>query len=161
MQSAQGAPLLLAAAALQPTGFPQGPSESAINAHTVRIIAPPLKKTWQKRGDHMYPHDVIESDWKLFRKKPPGWQEAYMDKLNQDYIRLLTGPGDASDKFWELEKRIKDDKKDVGVVAEMRRSVMFPNLIDLLREGAITLDDLEGFSDELRESLAFVTRSRK
>lgn len=109
----------------------------------------------------MYPHDVIESDWKLFRKKLPGWQEAYMDKLNQDYIRLLTGPGDASDKFWELEKRIKDDKKDVGVVAEMRRSVMFPNLIDLLREGAITLDDLEGFSDELRESLAFVTRSRK
>ena len=109
----------------------------------------------------MYPHEVIESDWKLFRKKLPGWQEAYMDKLNQDYIRLLTGPGDASDKFWELEKRIKDDKKDVGVVAEMRRSVMFPNLIDLLREGAITLDDLEGFSDELRESLAFVTRSRK
>ena len=109
----------------------------------------------------MYPHDVIESDWKLFRKKLPGWQEAHMDKLNQDYIRLLTGPGDASDKFWELEKRIKDDKKDVGVVAEMRRSVMFPNLIDLLREGAITLDDLEGFSDELRDSLAFVTRSRK
>ena len=109
----------------------------------------------------MYPHDVIESDWKLFRKKLPGWQEAYMDKLNQDYIRLLTGPGDASDMFWELVKRIKDDKKDVGVVAEMRRSVMFPNLIDLLREGAITLDDLEGFSDELRESLAFVTRSRK
>ena len=56
----------------------------------------------------MYPHDVIESDWKLFRKKLPGWQEAYMDKLNQDYIRLLTGPGDASDKFWELEKRIKE-----------------------------------------------------
>ena len=109
----------------------------------------------------MYPNDVIESDWKLFRKKLPGWQEAYMDKLNQDYIQLLTGPGAASDKFWELEKRIKEDKKDVGVVAEMRRSVMFWNLIALLREEAITLDDLEGFSDELQESLAFVTRSRK
>lgn len=43
MQSAQGVPLLLAAAVLQPTCFPQGPSESAINAHSVRIIAPPLK----------------------------------------------------------------------------------------------------------------------
>lgn len=43
MQSAQGVPLLLAAAVLQPTGLPQGPSESAINAHPVRIIAPPLK----------------------------------------------------------------------------------------------------------------------
>lgn len=109
----------------------------------------------------MYPHEVIESDWKLFRKKLPGWQEAYMDKLNQEYIQLLTGPGDASDKFWELEKRIKNDKHSVGVVAEMRRSVMFPNLIDLLRDGAIAQNDLEGFSDELRESLAFMTRSRE
>ena len=108
----------------------------------------------------MYPHDVIESDWKLFRKKLHEWQEAYMDKLNQEYIQILTGPGDASDKFWELEKRIKKDKHDVGVVADMRRSVMFPNLIDLLREGAITPDDLDDFSEELRESLAFVTSRR-
>ena len=106
----------------------------------------------------MYPHNVIESDWKLFRKKLPKWQEAYMDKLNQEYIQILTGPGDASDKFWELEKRIKNDKHDVGVVAEMRRSVMFPNLINLLREGAITLGDLDDFSEELRESLAFVSQ---
>ena len=105
----------------------------------------------------MYPHDVIESDWKLFRKKLPDWQESYMAELNQEYIQLLTGPGDASDKFWELEKRIKNDKHNVGVVAEMRRSVMFPNLIDLLREGAITPGDLDDFSEELRESLAFVT----
>ena len=83
-----------------------------------------------------------------------------MDKLNQEYIQILTGPGDASDKFWELEKRIKKDKHDVGVVADMRRSVMFPNLIDLLREGAITPDDLDDFSEELRESLAFVTSRR-
>lgn len=109
----------------------------------------------------MYPHEVIESDWKLFRKKLPGWQEAYMDKLNQEYIQLLTGPGDASDKFWELEKRIKNDKRSVGVVAEMRRSVMFPNLIDLLRDGAITPNDLEGFSEELRESLSFIMWGRK
>ena len=106
----------------------------------------------------MYPHDVIESDWKLFRKKLPDWQESYMAELNQEYIQLLTGPGDASDKFWELEKRIKNDKHNVGVVAEMHRSVMLSNLIDLLREGAITLGDLDDFSEELRESLAFVTR---
>ena len=105
----------------------------------------------------MYPHDVIESDWKLFRKKLPDWQESYMAELNQEYIQILTGPGDASDKFWELEKRIKNDKHDVGVVADMRRSVMFPNLINLLREGAITPGDLDDFSEELRESLAFVT----
>ena len=110
-------------------------------------------------GNHMYPHDVIESDWKLFRKKLPEWQEAYMEKLNKDYIRLLTDPGNASDKFFALEKRISKDKRGTGVTAEMRRSMMFSNFIDLLRDGVITLDDLEGFSDELREKLALVTRN--
>lgn len=32
-----------------------------------------------------------KSDWKLFRTKLPDWQEAYMDKLNQEYIQLLSG----------------------------------------------------------------------
>ena len=29
-------------------------------------------------------YQTKEQDWKLFRKKLPLWQEAYMDKLNQD-----------------------------------------------------------------------------
>lgn len=41
-----------------------------------------------------------EKDWKLFRSKLPGWQEAYMEKLNQEYIELLSEEGNASDKFW-------------------------------------------------------------
>ena len=49
-----------------------------------------------------------EKDWKLFRSKLPGWQEAYMEKLNQEYIELLSGEGNASSKFWALEKRIRD-----------------------------------------------------
>ena len=50
-----------------------------------------------------------EKDWKLFRKKISGWQEAYMEKLNREYIALLNEEGDASDKFWKLEKRIRED----------------------------------------------------
>ena len=53
-----------------------------------------------------------EKDWKLFRSKISDWQEAYMEKLNQEYIELLSGDGYASDKFWALEKRIREDKKD-------------------------------------------------
>ena len=29
--------------------------------------------------------DVNESDWKLFRRKLPEWQEAYMGKLVEEY----------------------------------------------------------------------------
>lgn len=63
-----------------------------------------------------------EKDWKLFRNKIADWQEAYMEKLNGEYIELLSGEGDASEKFWTLEKRIRQDKKDCGVRCEMSRS---------------------------------------
>ena len=34
-----------------------------------------------------------EKDWKLFRSKIADWQEAYMEKLNREYINLLSGKG--------------------------------------------------------------------
>lgn len=94
-----------------------------------------------------------EKDWKLFRSKISDWQEAYMEKLNQEYIELLSGDGYASDKFWALEKRIREDKKNCGVQCEMSRSNMFFILVSLLNEGAITFDDLEDFSDDLKETM--------
>ena len=101
-------------------------------------------------------YQVKEQDWKLFRKKLPLWQEAYMDKLNQEYIQILSGESLASEKFWELEKRIRIDKKSVGVVADMRRSQMYSNLLSLLVNEIIGEDDLDGFSEELVEIIKFV-----
>ena len=83
---------------------------------------------------------VNEKDWKLFRSRIPDWQEAYMDRLNHEYIELLSGEGNPSDKFWALEERI---------------------LMDLLDEGAITAADLDGFSDDLRDSLLTYIELRK
>lgn len=56
-----------------------------------------------------------EQDWKLFKEKLPGWQETYMDRLNQKYMKILNGEGNPPDKFWRLEKRIKEDKQSSGV----------------------------------------------
>lgn len=42
-----------------------------------------------------------------------------MDKLNREYLELLSGEGNPSDKFWGLEERIKKDKKKtVGFIVE-------------------------------------------
>ena len=76
-----------------------------------------------------------------------------MERLNQEYAALLASSDSASEKFWALEKRIREDKKDCGVQAEMRRSKMKIILMNLLDEGAITANDLDGFSDNLRDSL--------
>lgn len=104
---------------------------------------------------------INESDWKLFRSRLPNWQEAYMERLNREYITLLSGPGSAADKFWELEKRIREDAKSGGVVMRMSRSNMYLNMMNLLADGVITMADLGGFSEELREKMAFVMRERE
>lgn len=94
-----------------------------------------------------------EKDWKIFRSKIAAWQETHMEKLNKEYIDLLNGEGCASEKFWALEKRIKADKKDCGVQCEMSRSNQFYIMLSLLNEGAITMDDLDDFSDDLKDTL--------
>lgn len=94
-----------------------------------------------------------ESDWKLFRSKISDWQEAYMERLCKEYVDILSAKGSSADRFWDIEERIKEDKKKVGVRAEMRRSMMYYNIVSLIGEGAITMADLEGFSDELRQAV--------
>lgn len=76
-----------------------------------------------------------------------------MSKLNEEYVALLTADGDASDKFWALEKRIRKDKQSVGVCVDMRRSRLIWNLIALLNDGVISRADLDGFSDGVLEIL--------
>ena len=95
-----------------------------------------------------------ESDWKLFRKKLPEWQERHMQKLLDDYASIIASPGLASGKFWKLERRLRRDVRHTGVSAEMRRSRMHRNIICLLNEGAITVDDLEEFSDDLKKCVS-------
>lgn len=97
--------------------------------------------------------DVKEKDWKEFRKRVPGWQMAYMQKLEKEYLELLQSGKPADQIFWALQKRIEADRKSPGVIVEMRRSRMMENLITMMLDGVITPDDLSGFSDEIRDSV--------
>ena len=96
---------------------------------------------------------VLEKDWKLFRKRLPEWQERHMQSLLDEYVAIITANDNPSTKFWKLEERLKKDVRHVGVQARMSRSRMHLNLSSLLYEKAITMSDLDGFSDELRMSL--------
>ncbi len=97
--------------------------------------------------------EINEKDWKLFRDRLPKWREAYMERLIDDYQRILSDTTAASERFWKLEQRIRHDKCSPGVQLEMRRSTMMQYLAALLREKVITSEDLDGFSDELRNTL--------
>ena len=97
-----------------------------------------------------------KKDWLLYREKIAGWQEAYMEKLIKEYVDYLNGDEPASTKFWRMEKRIKQDKVSPGVSIELRKKDMVFDLVRLINERVITFDDLEEFSDELREYVEFI-----
>lgn len=85
-----------------------------------------------------------------------------MGKLLQEYAKILNGDGLASDRFWALDKRIRQDQRNPGVlITEMSRSKMRTNLLRLLDCEVITADDLASFSDELRDDLLWVLKRRE
>lgn len=96
---------------------------------------------------------ISKQDWKLFREKVPDWQESYMAKLNQSYIKLLSGKGLASEKFGHLRKKVNEDIQNPGVLIEMRKSEVVLDIASLIRSRAISKKEIKDFSPELRRSV--------
>ena len=98
--------------------------------------------------------DISKKDWKLFRERLADWQEKYMEGLIKEYINFLnddTKP--ASEKLWGLEKRIKEDKHQPGVIMEMRKSEAIWDIVRLTRLKVIIYDDLSEFSGDLQQEV--------
>ena len=64
--------------------------------------------------------------------------------------------GNASDHFWTLEKRIRQDKKNPGVLIEIRKSTAIWDIAYLVGDGVITMDELEGFGEELIDAVKLI-----
>lgn len=125
------------------------------------IVYDIIKKKKEGKSYMEMKKEYQESDWKLFRKKIIGWQENYMDRLNHEYMELLSQNKKPSEKFWELEKRIYKDKHKTGVIVDMRRSRLILNILNLLDEEAIEMDDLHEFSDVLKETIQEYMSARR
>ena len=98
--------------------------------------------------------DISKKDWKLFREGLSGWQENYMEGLVKEYANFLNDDKKpASEKFWELEKRIKEDKHHPGVIMEMSKSEVIWDIVRLIRLKVIAYDDLSEFSGELQQEV--------
>ena len=101
----------------------------------------------------MEQQQYTKRDMRLFREKLPTWQEAYMERLCKEYVKLLSGEGKPSERFWELDKRIKEDKKHTGVRCTTSRSDLILLVTNLLCEDAITMEDLSDFSEVFHKTL--------
>ena len=57
---------------------------------------------------------------------------------------------------WELEERIKKDKKHPGVMLELSKENMIFDIVALINRDVITVADLKNFSDELKEDVNYL-----
>ena len=60
-----------------------------------------------------------------------------------------------SEKLWELEKRIKKDRRHPGVIIDVQKSTAIWTITNLLKMQVISRDDLEGFSSDLIDTVNF------
>lgn len=101
--------------------------------------------------------EISKKDWKLFREKLAVWQENYMARLIKEYIALLSaGDRNASDKFWELDNKIRTDRRHPGVILNVRKSEAIYDILRLIRLGVITYEDLSDFSEELQQTVKLI-----
>ena len=100
--------------------------------------------------------EISKKDWKLYRERLPEWQEHFMERLTKENIELLRAPGNASDHFWELEERIRKDKKNPGVLLNVTKSNAIWDIAVFVGRGIITMDELDGFSPDLVEAVKLI-----
>lgn len=104
-------------------------------------------------------YELIKSDWKKYREKIGRWQENYMERLLSEYVVFLQTDEPASKKFWELEKKIKQDKKHPGVlITNMSKSSAVYDIVKLVREGVVQVEELKDFSEELQEAVDYMLK---
>lgn len=96
---------------------------------------------------------ITKADWKLFMEKVPEWQEAYIENLLKEYIKILQSKKPASTKFWDLDKRIKKDKKNPGVQMQLEKGEAIFDIVTMMNLGIITQENLADFSNDLKESV--------
>lgn len=85
----------------------------------------------------------------------PGLRERYLEKVNLEVAAFLADENRTpTERFWDVQERIE---KEEGVLRDCfddhRRSKLISSMAAMHKRGVLNDNDLEGFSDELRERM--------
>lgn len=96
-----------------------------------------------------------ESDWKRFRKIVPDLRERYLEEKNANFVKSLTSfKKTPTERFWDtLEMMEKEERILVECLDGHSRSKQFFYMALMCRYGMLKKEDLEGFSEELRQDM--------
>lgn len=101
--------------------------------------------------------EISENDWMLYRKKICIWQENFMAKLCNEYVTILCNNNKKpSEKFWTLQRRLKEDQHFAGVIVEMKKNNILYDMVRLIKENAITIEDLSEFSLDIQNKVKYL-----
>jgi hypothetical protein len=99
------------------------------------------------------PHDIKESDWKIFRQL----HEIALDRFYQRAVAKLgrvqlAKAKEPRDRFWQLAKLLDEEKEELSrLFDDFRRSTSLIQLAFIVREDLLTEDEFSRFSPDARE----------
>lgn len=101
-----------------------------------------------------------ESDWKLYSSMIPELRERYLEEKNRKFASSLNEPGKTeTERFWETLEAMDEE---AGVLRacldDHRRSEMINSMSLMFFHGMISVEDLEQFSSELRETVQSIQK---
>ena len=97
-----------------------------------------------------------ESDWRRFRDSLPHWRERYLININKQISVILDDTDKtATEKFWDIYEFQKKQSKILRFCLDgYSRSNMNLKLLGMYNCGMVGDEDLEYFSDELKEKIS-------
>jgi len=99
----------------------------------------------------------MESDWKKFRDIVPKLRERYLADRNARIVALLTRPEKTeTERFWDAMEVMEKEARVIHQCLDGHsRSSMWMYMMRMMEVGMLTKADLEGFSEELQQQIAF------
>lgn len=99
---------------------------------------------------------TTKADWKLYNANLIGWRDRYIERINRTLIITLADVGaEAIERFWNAHDRINAESRLLRQCFDGgSRSTMIFHLLSMQAAGIIDENDLEGFSEEVRNVLS-------
>lgn len=98
---------------------------------------------------------ISPSDWKAFRRRVPAWRERYLRLRNEELVELLRDEGlTPTERFWRVEERVAEEARVLTTCLDGHSKGKVAWYLSLMYgHGMIGSEDLDGFSEGLREAV--------
>jgi len=106
--------------------------------------------------------DINEPDWKVFRKLRDLALERYCQRvLREVQLTVDKTGGSYHDRYLKLWELLRNRDKTIAVASnDPRRSQAIIQLLNIVAEDLLTHEELNQFSEDTRERIEGITRSR-